>query len=108
MDAGNARPSRAYDIYRRLATARPDAFEPGLAASLTNLGPTLSHLGRREEALDASAEAVDIYRRLATAHPDAFEPNLARSLWGSAWVRVALQDASGRGARARPRGCRPV
>ena len=70
----------AVAIYRRLAAARPDAFEPDLAASLSNLGSRLSAIGRREEALAATEEAVAIYRRLAAARPDAFEANLAASL----------------------------
>ena len=75
--------TEAVGIYRRLAAARPDAFEPNLAASLSNLGSWLSALGRREEALAATTEAVGIYRRLAVARPDAFEPDLAASL--SSW-----------------------
>ena len=43
--------------------------------SLTNLGPHLFDLGRREEALAASQEAVDLYRRLAAERPDAFLPS---------------------------------
>jgi tetratricopeptide (TPR) repeat protein len=73
-----------------LAAARPDAFEPDLAMSLTNLGAMLSGLGRREDALAATGEAVEIYRRLAAARPDAFEPDLARSLWAAAWIRVTV------------------
>ena len=70
----------AVAIRRRLAAARPDAFEPDLALSLTNLGAFLSNLGRREEALAATEEAVAIRRRLAEARPDAFAPDLAWSL----------------------------
>jgi tetratricopeptide (TPR) repeat protein len=81
--------TEAADIYRRLAAARPDAFEPDLAASLTSLGAVLSELGRREDALAVTAEAADLYRRLAAARPDAFEPGLAASLWGYASARVA-------------------
>jgi tetratricopeptide (TPR) repeat protein len=47
---------------------------------LNNLGNRLSRLGRREEALLATAEAVDVRRRLAAANPTAFEPALATSL----------------------------
>ena len=39
----------AAEIYRRLAAARPDAFEPDLAESLSNLSADLSGLERREE-----------------------------------------------------------
>jgi tetratricopeptide (TPR) repeat protein len=37
----------AAELYRWLAAQQPDAFLPGLAMSLTNLGITLSALGRR-------------------------------------------------------------
>ena len=70
----------ALDLYRDLAKARPDAFRPNLAMSLTNLANCLSHLGQREPALDAGQEASDLYRELAKARPDAFRPNLAMSL----------------------------
>ncbi|MFV2099068.1 tetratricopeptide repeat protein, partial [Micromonospora sp. LOL_014] len=81
----------AADIYRRLATVNPAAYEPDLAMSLNNLAVTLSNFGRREEALDASTEAAELYRRLAQANPEAYEPDVARSLGVSAWVRVAHQ-----------------
>jgi hypothetical protein len=67
-------------VFRRLADARPDAFLPDLAMSLSNLGAMNSALGRLEEALAASREAADILRRLADARPDAFLPDLANSL----------------------------
>ncbi len=70
----------AADDQRRLAESRPDAFLPGLAASLSSLGVRFSGICRCEEALAASQEAVDIYRRLAEARPDAFLPDLAMSL----------------------------
>ncbi|WP_201768735.1 tetratricopeptide repeat protein, partial [Saccharopolyspora rectivirgula] len=59
-------------IRRELAEARPDAFRPDLAASLTNQASFLAGLGRVEEALKASTEAVGFYRELAEARPDAF------------------------------------
>jgi tetratricopeptide (TPR) repeat protein len=68
------------DLFRQLATARPEAFHFDRASSLTNLAKMLSDLGRREEALRAAQEAADLYRRLATARPEAFLPNLAVSL----------------------------
>ncbi|MBV8738353.1 MAG: tetratricopeptide repeat protein [Alphaproteobacteria bacterium] len=66
--------------YRGLAAARPDAFIPNLALSMTNLANRLSALGRREDALQAAEEAVGHYRGLAAARPDAFIPDLAGSL----------------------------
>ena len=81
--------AEAAEIRRRLAAARPAAFEPALARALSNLSVLLSQVGRREEALAAAEEAAEIYRRLAAARPAAFEPELARGLWGYAWVRAA-------------------
>ncbi len=70
----------ATDIYRQLAAANPQAFQPDMAMSLNNLGNRLSELGRREEALQAAQEAVSIRRQLAAANPQAFQPKLAMSL----------------------------
>src|SRR5437867_11286007 len=50
---------KAVEIYRTMASERPEAFLPDLAMSLNNLGVVLSELGRREEALDATKEAVE-------------------------------------------------
>ena len=72
--------AEASSIYRELAAARPDAFQPDLAAALTSLSNRLASLGRREDALAASAEASSVYRELAAARPDAFQPDLAKSL----------------------------
>ncbi|MCP4309595.1 MAG: tetratricopeptide repeat protein, partial [bacterium] len=49
----------ASGLYRDLAQAHPDTFNPDLAMSLNNLAGILSKLGRREEALTATEEAVD-------------------------------------------------
>ena len=63
-----------------LASDRPDAFLPDLAASLNNLGCMLGGLGRRQEARAAAAEAVSVYRMLSSACPDVFLSYLAGSL----------------------------
>jgi hypothetical protein len=70
----------AVEMRRTLAAQRPDAFWPGLAASLNNLANMLSALSRGEEALAAALEAVDMYCALAAQRPDAFRPDLAISL----------------------------
>lgn len=57
----------AVEIYRTLAAAESQAFEPHLASALNNLGATLGLLGRHKEALSATEEAVNIRRRLAAA-----------------------------------------
>jgi hypothetical protein len=83
--------AEAAEIYRRLAAARPAAYEPDLAGALLNLWVMLSGLGRAEEALAATAEVDGIIRRLAAARPAVYELGLARSLWAYAWVRVAVK-----------------
>ncbi|WIN00121.1 tetratricopeptide repeat protein [Actinoplanes oblitus] len=70
----------AVTIRRRLAEQNPDAYLPDLAASLNNIGTSLSELGRREQALAPAEEATGIYRRLAEQNPDAYLPDLAGSL----------------------------
>ena len=79
-------------LCRELAQARPDAFTPNLAMSLSNLAGFLGDLGRREAALEAADEAVCLRRKLAQARPDAFTPALARSLA----VRAKCLKALGR------------
>ncbi|MGW1998191.1 tetratricopeptide repeat protein [Embleya sp. NPDC001921] len=79
-DEALAAEQQAVEIYRRLATANPDAHEPDLARSLSHLGVHLGEVGRRDEAVVPAEQAVEIRRRLATANPDAHEPGLAASL----------------------------
>ncbi|MDD9945986.1 MAG: tetratricopeptide repeat protein [Myxococcales bacterium] len=81
--------------YRGLAGARPDAFLPGLAGALTNLGRDLSAVGDLEGAKAATQEAVQAYRQLAEAHPDAFLPNLADSLDNLGGAFSELDDWEG-------------
>ena len=77
---GLAAAEEAVALYRELARARPDAFTPHLAGSLTTLANMRSYVGRREDALAAAEEAVALRRELARARPDAFTPDLAMSL----------------------------
>ncbi|MBC7251259.1 MAG: CHAT domain-containing protein [Anaerolineae bacterium] len=65
-------------LYRRMAELAEGEAER--AQALGMLGYALSALGRREEALAATAEAVEIRRELAAANPQAFRPDLATSL----------------------------
>ena len=72
--------TEALVIRRRLAAARPDIFEPDLAASLNILSNRLANLDRPKATLAAVEEAAVIHRRLAAAQPGASEANLAMSL----------------------------
>ena len=71
---------RLVEELRARAVTDPANFLPDLAAALNNQSNRLADLGRREDALTASAEAVGHYRALAAARPDAFLPDLAMSL----------------------------
>src|SRR5450759_3509459 len=68
----------AVELYRQLADDNP-AFQPNLAAALTNLGVGYGEVGRRAEAVAPAEEAVELYRQLAADNP-AFQPNLAAAL----------------------------
>ena len=70
----------AVEIYRRLVSADPVAFESHLARALNSLGMWLSDLGHWEQALAATEQAVQIHRRLAAANPTALEFDRARAL----------------------------
>jgi tetratricopeptide (TPR) repeat protein len=72
--AATALARRLYDTLPATAAAAQRAHR------LDNLGLRLSELGRREDALVATAQAVQVYRRLAAANRTAFEPDLARTL----------------------------
>lgn len=60
--------TEAADIYRRLATARPDAFESGLGSNLA-LGRSFLYV-----------LAAFVYWRLAAGHPGVFKPDIALAL----------------------------
>jgi tetratricopeptide (TPR) repeat protein len=70
----------AVATHRRLAAAHPNAFEPELAMSLSNLGVKYAALGRREAALAATEEAVAVHRQFAATRPETFGVYLAGSL----------------------------
>src|SRR6266508_2286832 len=67
------------DAFRRLVDHDRDAFLPGLALALNNLGSRYSEGGRSQEAVAPATKAVGLYRQLAAANP-AFLPDLARTL----------------------------
>ncbi|MCA9631942.1 MAG: hypothetical protein KC766_30020, partial [Myxococcales bacterium] len=66
--------AEAVGIYRRLASSRPDAFEPDLANAMDSSGDVLAALGRAAEARAAADEALDLlwphFERLPAAHTE--------------------------------------
>jgi tetratricopeptide (TPR) repeat protein len=79
-DAALAAAQEAVDIYRSLASARPEAFLRDLATNLDQLSNVQADLGRHEAALVTAMEAVDLYRVLVKSHPETFLPLLAIAL----------------------------
>jgi hypothetical protein len=73
-----------------------------LTSSLNNLAADLADLGRRGEALAASAEATGIYREPAASWPDVYHHELEQSLQVAAWLENGedLSDASSRESKA--------
>jgi tetratricopeptide (TPR) repeat protein len=72
--------NEAVEIWRDLATDRPDAFRPVLSMALNNLSLHLVRGGRQEQGLAAIEEAVRIRRVLVSSNPDRFRRDLANSL----------------------------
>jgi tetratricopeptide (TPR) repeat protein len=72
----------AVEVYRQLASWKPDAYRPDLAMSLNNFGNRLRTFGLPENALAAHRAAVDVdvRKRLAAQRPDDFSAGLAISL----------------------------
>jgi hypothetical protein len=87
--------SEAVAIYRRLARANPDVYQPVLAMNLVNQASFCSETGDRVGALALAREAVAIYRPLAQANPMAYAPDLAMSLNGLANCLNGVGDRAG-------------
>ena len=68
-----------------------DGEEEERARLLNNLSVAYSALGRRGEALAATAEAVETYRQLAASRPQAFTPDLATSLGAQGTVLQGME-----------------
>ena len=69
----------AMEIYRRLAAANPQVYEPDLAMTQNNLGTLYYNTQRYEESGEMYLSAMEIYRRLAAANPQVYEPGLVRA-----------------------------
>ncbi|MGK5497807.1 tetratricopeptide repeat protein [Streptomyces sp. URMC 125] len=70
--------------------AQDAAYEPALAAALTQLGTCLGLSGRGKEALAAAQQALSSYRRLAAARPELYEGLCAGELGNiGLWLAMA-------------------
>ncbi|MFD8989222.1 caspase family protein [Streptomyces goshikiensis] len=83
---------RGTSMVRELTYAQEEVFRPDLAEVLGDVAVSLSHAGRREEALAPAQEAADLYRALALNNPAAYLPELAGSLNNLANVQSATGD----------------
>lgn len=86
----------AVELYRALARANPEAFNPDLAGSLNDLAAILIKLGRREEALGLVQEAIKLFRELPRVNSGAYNLGLVAALNN----RAALLRESGRRVQA--------
>ena len=66
----------AVEIYRRLAAANPQVYEPDLAETQNDLGILYSDTRRYEESEEMYLSAMKIIRRLAVANPQVNKPVL--------------------------------
>ena len=82
----------ALEIYKRFASANPEAYLPDVADSLNNLAMLQSDLGRYNEAEEGYLEALKIRQRLASTNPEVYQPKVADTLNNLA----ILQDDLGR------------
>ncbi len=67
-----ARAEEATTLYRQLALARPDAFTPGLAMSLSVFGDCLEAVDRLDEALEADEAAIEALHPAFARFQEAF------------------------------------
>lgn len=93
----------AIRIYRRLATAEPDAYQHQLARSLTVQAHHLERLSRLDGALATHAEANELLRHLTQRYPGVYDDQLAQQLGSEAQLLVAVgraEDARNRAGEA--------
>ena len=67
----------ALGIRKRLADAKPQAYEPGLAGCYSSLADLYSNTQRFTESEQMYKAALEIHKRLANANPQVCEPGLA-------------------------------
>ena len=70
----------ALEIYERLASAHPEAYEADVATTLNNLASLYSDTQRFNDAEAYYLRALEIIERLASAHPEAYESYVAMTL----------------------------
>jgi tetratricopeptide (TPR) repeat protein len=72
--------AEAVGIYRRLATARPHAYQHLLALTLADHARHLRDLGRVEDSLTVHAEATSLLRELTALYGKVYDSQLALQL----------------------------
>jgi hypothetical protein len=88
--------AEAVGIYQRLAGASPAAYQPDLAAALTNLGLRHAAAGEAGQAVAATEQALAIRRRLAQAEPARHRRELAAALTNLGLQLAAARRRAGR------------
>jgi tetratricopeptide (TPR) repeat protein len=84
--------SEAIAQFRRLARTSPNAYQPDLAAVLSNHASRLASRRLLNQAEEEASEALSIRRELAGLNPEAYEPRLAKALL----LIASVHDSQGR------------
>ena len=79
MDKAEQKYFYAKDLYERLATENPSAYQSDLAISCNNLGNLYADTDRIELAEKELLRAKDIREQLVEENPSAYQPDLAMS-----------------------------
>ena len=82
----------ALELRRHLAQARPEVYQPFVAATLNNSGIVQSALNDFEAARAHHGEALQIRRELAQTRPEVYRPYVATTLNNLGNVQRALND----------------
>ena len=79
-EAALASTQEAVNLYRKLAQARPDAFEPDLAMSLENLARRIREVGRFDQAVQVAQETLGFYLRRHQRYPQIFDRYVRKTI----------------------------
>jgi glycosyltransferase involved in cell wall biosynthesis len=89
---------QAAEIGKSLVKAKPDRYEPALAASLHTYATRLGDQGDVVSALSVSKQVLNMYQKLAKIRPERYEPEVANSLGN--YARLLLERGMGEDAFA--------
>ncbi len=92
VDAGKAA-QEALSIYKDLATAEPDKYQPKIASTLLNLGVAMFLQGDLSTAQNNFQDSIDIYKDQEEKGHSEYQPDLAQTLIDLAVTDLRLSQA---------------